>query len=54
MEAGNVVSAAKSGSISVQEANTHLARLGYTDGLPSFMDAVAKQYADLESAKKVM
>lgn len=53
-EAGNVVGAAKSGSISVQEANAHLARLGYTDGLPSFMDAITRQYADLESAKKVM
>jgi hypothetical protein len=54
MEAGNVIHAAKNGTISVADANAELARLGFTDGLPSVTDAIAKQFADLGSAKKVM
>lgn len=53
-EAMFVVGAARNGTITVAEANAHLARLHYGDGLPSFMDDLARQIGNLGSAKKVM
>jgi hypothetical protein len=47
-----VVTAAKNGTLSISDANAHLARLGYSDGLPSFMDDIAKQFGNLGSAQK--